>query len=278
MSNVHLLYPLSLVFAHVPRSRLPVLASVSKPYNATSQLTLYRTLELSADDADTCIAWLAVAPHLAQLVTTLELRACPHSHGALELTLARPFNARSVGSHITRLHLRPARRYTALCILRRLFWCARPCAFQDSRTLHRRRLPTALRDVGYRPAALLSALGGALKELELVLAPDVDIDIRGWLLGTLANTGTGLEVLKMSPSNGVALQALCKQVGSHLPNVQTLRTPCLKASLVTEAAVVEGVLSSLTLGHSLNWDRHYAALCFHQPFIGRSSVGSAGYA
>src|SRR5260370_327142 len=36
--------PLSLIFAHVPRSRLPVLARVSKRFNAAAQLALYRTL------------------------------------------------------------------------------------------------------------------------------------------------------------------------------------------------------------------------------------------
>jgi hypothetical protein len=81
--------PLSLVFAHVPRSRLPVLARVSKRFNAAAQLTLYRTLELSADDADACIARLAVAPHLAALVTTLELPAYPVTRGAsFDLALA----------------------------------------------------------------------------------------------------------------------------------------------------------------------------------------------
>ncbi|KAF8259047.1 hypothetical protein EI94DRAFT_1814100, partial [Lactarius quietus] len=81
--------PLSLVFAHVPRSQLPALARVSKRFNAAAQLSLYRTLDLSADDADACIARLAVAPHLAALVTTLALRANPHAHGAsFELALA----------------------------------------------------------------------------------------------------------------------------------------------------------------------------------------------
>ncbi|KAH8991750.1 hypothetical protein EDB86DRAFT_3079610 [Lactarius hatsudake] len=51
---------------------------------------------------------------------------------------------------------------------------------------------------GLRPAALFSALGGALKELGLVLAPDVDVRTRGRLLGVLGNTGAGLEVLELS--------------------------------------------------------------------------------
>ncbi|KAH9011140.1 hypothetical protein EDB84DRAFT_1054382 [Lactarius hengduanensis] len=83
--------PLSFVLAHVPRSRLPVLARVSKRFSAAAQLALYRTLELSADDADACVARLAGAPHLAALVTTLTLRAYPPAHGpsfVLALALA----------------------------------------------------------------------------------------------------------------------------------------------------------------------------------------------
>ncbi|KAH9062501.1 hypothetical protein EDB83DRAFT_2520001 [Lactarius deliciosus] len=53
--------PLSFVFAHVSRSCLLVLARVSKCFSAAMQLALYRTLDLSADDADTCIARLAGA-------------------------------------------------------------------------------------------------------------------------------------------------------------------------------------------------------------------------
>ena len=50
---------------------------------------------------------------------------------------------------------------------------------------------------GLRPAALFSSLCSALKELVLVLTPDVDVRTRGRLLGALANTGTGLEILEM---------------------------------------------------------------------------------
>ena len=49
---------------------------------------------------------------------------------------------------------------------------------------------------GLRPAALFSALGGALNELALVLGPDVDVRTRGRLLGALGNTVTRLEVLE----------------------------------------------------------------------------------
>ncbi len=46
--------------------------------------------------------------------------------------------------------------------------------------------------------ALFGALGSALKELVLVLAPDVDVCTRGQLLGVLANRGAGLELLELS--------------------------------------------------------------------------------
>ncbi|KAH9012379.1 hypothetical protein EDB83DRAFT_2445419 [Lactarius deliciosus] len=79
--------PLSFVFAHVSRSCLPVLARVSKRFSAAMQLVLYRTLDLSADDADTCVARLAGArpsrcvstrprtTHLIVLVLALALRS-----------------------------------------------------------------------------------------------------------------------------------------------------------------------------------------------------------
>ncbi|KAH9062490.1 hypothetical protein EDB83DRAFT_2519992 [Lactarius deliciosus] len=51
------------------RSWLPVLARVSKPFSAAMQVALYRTLDLSADDADACVARLAGArpSHCARL-------------------------------------------------------------------------------------------------------------------------------------------------------------------------------------------------------------------
>ena len=246
--------PLSLVFAHVPRSQLPVLARVSKRFNAAAQLALYRTLELDADDSDACIARLAVAPHLAELVTTLKLRAYPQSHGAsFELALALAlrsmralstltlpaFNAELLAAApgtITRLTLladtlpyaffddflaAPARaRLTHLALPH--FVGVPPAAHEVPSTAAPRlsvldgspglaaalapgrplrrvtlRIASTLYD-GLRPAALFSALGGALKELALVLAPDVDVRTRGRLLGALASTVTGLEVLEMS--------------------------------------------------------------------------------
>jgi hypothetical protein len=50
---------------------------------------------------------------------------------------------------------------------------------------------------GLRPAALFDALGSQLKELVLLPAPDVDARTRGWLLGVLAKTASGLEVLEL---------------------------------------------------------------------------------
>ncbi len=50
---------------------------------------------------------------------------------------------------------------------------------------------------GLRPAALFDTLGSEVKELALVLAPDVDTRTRGRLLGALAITGGGLEVLEL---------------------------------------------------------------------------------
>jgi hypothetical protein len=50
---------------------------------------------------------------------------------------------------------------------------------------------------GLRPAALFDALGSQLRELVLVLAPDVDARTRGRLLGALAKTAEGLEVLEL---------------------------------------------------------------------------------
>jgi hypothetical protein len=131
---------------------------------------------------------------------------------------------------------------------------------------------------GLRPAALFDALGSELKELALVLAPDVDARTRGRLLGALAKTSEGLEVLELrlegksdevssSPIRGpsrlflvpdrgvalivyvtflfcfagsqVALQALYKQVGTLLPNVRALRTLRLRAVRVPTATESE---------------------------------------
>ena len=60
------------------------------------------------------------------------------------------------------------------------------------------RIASTLYD-GLRPAALFATLGGGvqLKELVLVLAPDVDARTRGRLLGALAKRGAELEVLEL---------------------------------------------------------------------------------
>ncbi|KAH9166175.1 hypothetical protein EDB89DRAFT_2005610 [Lactarius sanguifluus] len=85
---------------------------------------------------------------------------------------------------------------------------------------------------GLRPAALFGALGGSLKELVLVLAPDVDVRTRGRLLGALGNTGAGLEALELS-LDGTSDEAL-----------RTLR---LRTTLATEAAKSEEGPSRLAL-------------------------------
>lgn len=130
---------------------------------------------------------------------------------------------------------------------------------------------------GLRPAALFDAVGSQLRELVLVLAPDVDARTRGRLLGALAKTAEGLEVLELriegksdevrarvftcliaalTPvwhlcgpvgwwwvrwvlSFQVVLQALYKQVGTLLPNVRALRTLRLRAVRTATAAESE---------------------------------------
>ncbi|KAH9165331.1 hypothetical protein EDB89DRAFT_1911503 [Lactarius sanguifluus] len=274
--------PLSFVLAHVPRSRLPVLARVSKRFSAAAQLALYRMLELSADDADACVARLAGAPHLAALVTTLTVRAYPPAHGpsfvlalALALRSMRALSALTLPAFDAELLsaapdtlpyaffdgflAAPLYLTSSVCPPQRRTSHQPPCralsvldsspglaaALAPGRPLRRVTLHIAstLYD-GLRPAALFGALGGSLKELVLVLAPDVDVRTRGRLLGALGNTGAGLEVLELSldgTSDEVSLQALYKQVGSLLPNVQALRTLRLRATLATEAAKSEEV-------------------------------------
>ncbi|KAI9433230.1 hypothetical protein H4582DRAFT_2082710 [Lactarius indigo] len=287
--------PLSFVLAHIPRSRLPILARVSKRFSAAVQLALYRALELTADDADACVARLAGAPHLAALVTTLTLRAYPPAHGpsfvlalALALRSMRALSALTLPAFDTELLSAAPGTLTHLTLLAdtlpyaffddflaaparaRLTHLALPhfvgvppaahevppaavprlavldsspglaAALAPDRPLRSvtMRIASTLYD-GLRPAALFGALGGALKELVLVLAPDVDVRTRGRLLGALGNTGAGLEILELSldgTSDEVSLQALYKQVGSLLPNVQALRTLRLRASLPTETA------------------------------------------
>ncbi|KAN0137518.1 hypothetical protein V8E53_004569 [Lactarius tabidus] len=286
--------PLSLVFAHVPRSPLPVLGQVSKQFNAAAQLALYCTLEPSSDGVDACIARLPVAPHLAELFTTLERCSFPHSHGAsFELALAVALRSMRAPSALTlpafnsELLAAAPGAVTSLTLLANTLPAnTLPYAFFDdflaaparARLTHlalphfvgvppaAHEVPSAapprpvvpLRHVtlriastrydGLRPTALFNVLGGAWKELVLVLAPDVDVRTRGRLLGALANAGTGLEVFEISLEgtlDEVALQALYKQVGSLLPNVPALRR--LKVSLATEIAVTEDAPSRLAL-------------------------------
>ncbi|KAH9051716.1 hypothetical protein EDB87DRAFT_1733929 [Lactarius vividus] len=281
--------PLSFVFAHVPRSRLPVLARVSKRFSAAAQLALYRTLELSSSSADACVARLAGAPHLAALVTTPTLRAYPPAHGpsfvlalALALRSMRALSALTLPAFDAELLSAAPGTLTHLTLLAdtlpymffddflatparaRLTHLALPhflavldsspglaAALAPGRPLRRvtLRIASTLYD-GLRPAALFGTLGDSLKELVLVLTPDVDVRTRGRLLGALGNTGAGLEVLELSldgTSDEVSLQALYKQVGSLLPNVQALHTLCLRTSLPTEAAKAEEGPSRLAL-------------------------------
>ncbi|KAH9160125.1 hypothetical protein EDB89DRAFT_2236142 [Lactarius sanguifluus] len=263
-------------------------------------------LELSADDADACVARLAGAPHLAALVTTLTQHAYPPAHGpsfvlafALALRSMRALSALTLATFDTELLSAVPGTLTHLTLLADTL----PYAFFDGFLAapvrarlthlalpHFAGVPPAAQDVpsaavprlavldsspglaaalapgrplrrvtlhiastlydGLRPAALFGALGGSLKELVLVLAPDVDVRTRGRLLGALGYMGAGLEGLELSldgTSDEVSLQALCKQVGSLLPNVRALRTLCLRTSLPTEAAKAEEGPSRLAL-------------------------------
>ncbi|KAI9429325.1 hypothetical protein H4582DRAFT_2089506 [Lactarius indigo] len=220
--------PLSFVLAHVPRSRLPIIARVSKRFSTAAQLALYHTLDLFAD---ACIAWLACGPHLAALVSTLALRAYPPAHGPsfvlallrrgvalhdarhayLPLTDTLPYAffddflaapARARITHLTLPHFigvpRAAHEVPPAAVPRLAVLNSSPglaVALVPGRPLRRVTLSIAstLYD-GLRPAAPFGALGGALKELVLVLAPDVDVHMRWRLLGALGNTGAGLEM------------------------------------------------------------------------------------
>ncbi|KAH9165340.1 hypothetical protein EDB89DRAFT_1911509 [Lactarius sanguifluus] len=194
--------------AHVPCSQLPVLARISKRFSAAAQLALYRTLELSADDADACVAQPAGASHLAALVTTLALRAYPPYARPVLCTRANPaFDVKLLAtapgtlSHLTLLTdtlpyaffddflAAPAR---ASYPPRAPHFVGVPHAAHDVPLASALRLAVArhrqLRHVtariastlygGLRPAALFGALGGSPKELLLVLALDVDVPAR----------------------------------------------------------------------------------------------------
>lgn len=246
--------PLSLVFAHIPRAQLPALARVSRRFCTAAQLVLYRTLEhapTAPAKADACVASLAGAPHLAELVTSLTIPTYPFAHGP-SFTLALRLSLRSMRALATLtlpsfdadiLSAAPL-SLTRLTLLADTlpfaffdrFLAARPqivhlalpnfvgvppgagevpstavphlttldaspglaAALAPGRPVERvtLRVASTLYD-GLRPAALFDALGSELKELALVLAPDVDARTRGRLLGALAKTGEGLEVLEL---------------------------------------------------------------------------------
>ena len=89
---------------------------------------------------------------------------------------------------------------------------------------------------GLRPAALFDALGSELKELALVLAPDVDARTRGRLLGALAKTGEGLEVLELR------LEGKSDEVSSHLSWPSPLS--CLIVALIVWRFCASGCAAS----------------------------------
>ncbi|KAH9165000.1 hypothetical protein EDB89DRAFT_2233663 [Lactarius sanguifluus] len=196
--------PLSLVLAHVPRSRLPVLARVSKRFSAAAQQALYRTRELSADDAGACVtaSWrttsrgaplgsgalsaltliafdaelLATAPgtlsHLALLTDTLLYAFFDDFLAALTSThLSHLALSHFVGvPHAA--HDVPPAAAPRLAVLGSSHGLA--VALAPSRPLRRvtLRIASMLYD-RLRPAALFGALGGSLKELVLALGVDV---------------------------------------------------------------------------------------------------------
>ncbi|KAH9008223.1 hypothetical protein EDB84DRAFT_1551633 [Lactarius hengduanensis] len=105
---------------------------------------------------------------------------------------------------------------------------------------------------GLHPAALFGALGGSCS-----FSRSTQTCTRGWLLGTLANTSAGLDVVELSRegnSDEVSLQALYVQVGSLLPIVRALRTLRLRASLPTEAGKAARRVPRCE--HALRWDQH----------------------
>ncbi|KAI9435303.1 hypothetical protein H4582DRAFT_2171072 [Lactarius indigo] len=183
-----------------------------------------RTLDLSADNVDLPYAFLDdfLAARACTRLTHVSLPhfvACPLQRTTSHPPLLRTFTVLDSSPGL-------AAALTYLRLLRRV-------------TL---RIPSALYN-DLRPVALYSALGGSLRELVLVLAPDVGIHTRGRLLGAQENTDAGLEVLELSldsTSDEVSLQVLYKQVSSLLSNVQALRTLRLQASLPTEAAEADG--------------------------------------
>ncbi|KAH9031174.1 hypothetical protein EDB84DRAFT_1578814 [Lactarius hengduanensis] len=164
---------------------------VSKRFSVALQLALYHTLELSADDADACVARLAGALHLAALVTTLVLRAPTRPRMAsltlpafdMELLAAAPL-ADTLPYTLSENFLAvPARaRITHLALPH--FFGVPPAAhvFSPNAAPHlapssvppELRIARTLYD-GLRLAALFGALGSTRKELGLILAPNVDI-------------------------------------------------------------------------------------------------------
>ncbi len=147
---------------------------------------LYRALDLSAKDA--------AAPGTP---THLTLLADTPPYAFLDDFLAAPARARL--THLALPHfvgVPPAAHDVPSTAAQRLAVLdgspGLAAALAPSFPLRRvtLRVASTLYD-GLRPVALFGALGGSLKELVLVLAPDMDVRTRGQLLGALANTCAG---------------------------------------------------------------------------------------
>ncbi|KAH9010125.1 hypothetical protein EDB85DRAFT_1902416 [Lactarius pseudohatsudake] len=99
---------------------------------------------------------------------------------------------------------------------------------------------------GFRPATLFCALGGALKVLVLILAPDIDVTHARAVVRRARKYRRGARASRAVSSDEVSLQALYK-LGSPLSNVQALRTLRLQATLAIEVAKAEESPSRLAL-------------------------------
>ncbi|KAH8991799.1 hypothetical protein EDB86DRAFT_3103675 [Lactarius hatsudake] len=178
-----------------------------KRSSAAAQLALYRMLELSADDADACVAQPAGASHLAALpwrsgvlsaptLPAFDAKLLATAPGTLShlMLLTDPlpyaffddFLAAPALTHIALPHFVgvphaaddvPPASAPRLAVLDSGHGLA--AALAPSRPLRRvtLRIASTLYD-GLRPAALFGVLGGSLKEVLLVLALDVDVHTR----------------------------------------------------------------------------------------------------
>ncbi|KAH9031168.1 hypothetical protein EDB84DRAFT_1562348 [Lactarius hengduanensis] len=199
--------------------------------SAAVQLALYRALELSADDADACVARSVLRTHpgppfyllpVAPLTDTL-----PYT--LFENFLAVPARARITHCALPHFvgvppaaHVVPPNAAPHLAVLDNSHGLAAATLYD-----------------GLRPAALFGALGSTRKELGLRLAPNVDI--HEICVGFLP-----LQHLTLTKRYQVSL----------LPDVQALRTLRLWATLATASH----------FGHNPRWGRHYVASCLLRAF------------